>query len=539
MCFKLIKKRLICLIIMIAAFAVPFASTTPQAFAEEFSLTEPDTNRIPGWPAKKPIYGQSCVLLDNETNAVICSLNRDTQRYPASTTKVMTCLLALENLDLGATVTMTEEGVAGVADDSSNAGTVVGEEFTVEQCLYMLMLKSANDIANQLAVEMGGSLEGFADMMNERALSIGCTGTHFHNPSGLPDEEHYTTAMDLALIFQEALRNEKFREIISTLTYTVPPTNKYDDERTYSNHNSLIDPDSEYYCEECIGGKTGFTNAAQRTLVTAAEKNGRTLICVTMKTPDKSDYIDQDNLYIYGFDYFSPYPLEGGSVILPNDMDTSGLTALIADHKRELEEAAGYAVSGAESYVMPSDSPFSASYEAAGEGLEKVTYYYDSLPVGTALIEVPQPVVVSVVEEVVDDTWYPDDRKPILTDDIPFIPVLLIVAIAAALAALYFYKKNIDKKRARLRREASERRRAARSRREAEEAEEAAASGDGSDENDGAHEGEESEGSEGSEGRVRGRRDEVYDDSDPDDDFDDDDIDDFDDDDDDDGDADL
>ncbi len=415
------------------------------------SVYEPETNNIPGWPDKYPIYGESCVLMDLETGAVLCSLNRETKRYPASTTKVMTCLLALENLDLGGTVTMTAEGCAAVAGDSSNAGTVVGEEFTVEQCLYMLMLKSANDIANQLAVEVGGSLEGFADMMNARAEAIGCKGTHFHNPSGLPDEEHYTTAEDLALIFREAYRNEMFRKLISTLNYTVPPTNKYDAERTYQNHNQMINPDGEYYYEYCTGGKTGFTNAAQRTLVTAAEKDGHTLVAVTMRTPDKSDYIDQSNLYTYGFNNFTWTEIPGGTIVMPTELGTAGF-GLAGD---------GAAAPGAGN---AGDAALYQTLSEEQDGKLRTTYYYSGLPVGFSVTEIPEP------ESVEESVGAPEEagadnaaatgsgtvRAGRKGSAAPVIAVLAVIAAAAVGAVGYYYKKRLDREREKLRRKRSE-----------------------------------------------------------------------------------
>ncbi len=186
----------------------------------------------------------------------------------------------------------------------------------------MLLLKSANDIAVQLGIKVAGSTEAFADMMNERAEQIGCTDTHFVNASGMPDSDHYTTAYDLALIMQECLKNKTFRKIISTTEYTVPATNKTAEERVYPNHNLLIQPASQYYYQYDIGGKTGFTKAAWRTLVTAAEKDGRTLIAVTMRGPDQTDFSDAKKLFEYGFSRFANQELNGVQVTLPAGMGT-------------------------------------------------------------------------------------------------------------------------------------------------------------------------------------------------------------------------
>lgn len=282
----------------------------------------PLTNLLPDWPQYTETLNEaSAVLIDADTGGILYSLNRDEIRYPASTTKIMTALLTLEHCKLNDTVTM-KEGTVHCTDGSTNAATVEGETFTVEQCLYMLLLKSANDIAVQLGIKVAGSTEAFADMMNERAEQIGCTDTHFVNASGMPDSDHYTTAYDLALIMQECLKNKTFRKIISTTEYTVPATNKTAEERVYPNHNLLIQPASKFYYQYDIGGKTGFTKAAWRTLVTAAEKDGRTLIAVTMRGPDQTDFSDAKKLFEYGFSRFANQELNGVQVTLPAGMGT-------------------------------------------------------------------------------------------------------------------------------------------------------------------------------------------------------------------------
>ena len=216
----------ICALVLVFSFFLPM-----NVYA-----SDPLTGYMTNWPYMEDIGEDSAVLIDAENGAILYSLNRDTQRYPASITKVMTCLLTLENADLSDIVTMTETGMAEAYSGSSNVNPDLGEQFTVEQCLYMLMLKSGNDIASQLAEFVGGSVPAFVDMMNARAAGIGCTGTHFHNAHGLPDEEHWTTANDMALILREALRNSEFRKIISTQVYKVGPTNTKEESRVDENN---------------------------------------------------------------------------------------------------------------------------------------------------------------------------------------------------------------------------------------------------------------------------------------------------------------
>ena len=316
------------------------AETTTDAAAAAATPTppvrDPLTNHLTNWPQMSEINEDSAILMDADNGAILYSLDRDVQRIPASITKIMTCLLVIENTQMDEVITMTEAGMAEAYGGSSNISPILGEQFTVEQCLYMLMLKSANDIAAQLAEYVGGSVEAFVQMMNDRCALIGTTGTHFNNPNGLPGDNHYTTAMDMALIMQECLKNQTFRQIISTPIYTVPPTNLTPTERTYENHCKLIvESDAEHYYPYCIGGKTGYTDLAWRTFVTAAEKDGRTLICVTLHGPDKSDFTDHKNLFEYGFNNFYTDPCEmeaeegweiSGGVTIPVGFDVRALT---------------------------------------------------------------------------------------------------------------------------------------------------------------------------------------------------------------------
>ena len=164
-------------------------------------------------------------------------------------------------------------------------------------------------------------------MMNQRAAQIGCTNTHFTNSSGLPDENHYSSAKDMALIFREGLKNEAFRSVIGDADYTIQPTNMTSDKRVFHTHHPMFAPESDIYYQGCIGGKTGFTNLAAHTLVTAVEQNGTTYIAVVMHGAELSTCcLDSKALFDYGFRNFTKTAVDGGSVILPNGMDVNTLT---------------------------------------------------------------------------------------------------------------------------------------------------------------------------------------------------------------------
>lgn len=302
-----------------------------QAAAEEAARKEAEeaaaivTNGIANWPQGPSIKEETGILMDAETGAIIYNKRMDDRRYPASTTKIMTALLAIENSNMTDIVTMTEAGMAEAYSGSSNILPVLGEQFTMEQCLYMILLKSANDVSTQVAEYVGGgSVENFVNMMNERAAQIGCINTHFNNANGLPDENHYTTAHDLALIMKEALRNETFRNIIHTTQYVVPATNLTPGARTYDNHHHMLLPDDPQHYEGIIGGKTGYTDAALATLVTACERNGMTLISVVMKATSPDTFNDTISLMDYGYMNFQKLDMSQndsnlvGTVIVPN-----------------------------------------------------------------------------------------------------------------------------------------------------------------------------------------------------------------------------
>lgn len=338
------------------------------------------SNQLPGWPQMSDIEARSAIVMDADTGAILYSKLIDDKRYPASITKIMTCLLALENSSMDDIVTFTEEGIKEAYAGSSNCVPVLGEEFTMEQALNIMMLKSANDMATQIGVQIGGSVEGFTQMMNDRAVQLGCTGTHFNNANGLPDENHYSTAHDFALIMQECVKNEDFRRIASTAVVTIPPTNKTETERIYQNHCALVVPSDSRYYEYCIGGKTGYTDSAWRTLVSAAEKDGRTLVCVTMKCATKQDFPDTVALFEYGFNNFTVQEIdrsvdgykEKGSVTLPQGLTIDNIWSK-DDGEGNLtyyyeEQVVGYGVKTKESIFSSGDGKSGKNSEENVQG---------------------------------------------------------------------------------------------------------------------------------------------------------------------------
>jgi len=249
----------------------------------------------------------AAIVMEQETGTILYAKNVDTAYYPASITKILTGYLAVENCQLDEVVTFSEEAVYGCESGSSSIARDVGEEMTLEQCLYGMMLESANECAYAIAEHVSGDLDSFVALMNETAAELGCKNTHFSNANGLPDEEHYTTAYDFALIARAAYSNKTFATIMGTKTYTIPPTNKHEEETLLNNHHAMLNyyKTSQYLYDYCTGGKTGYTEAANSTLVTYAEKDGMTLVCVVMNAESPAHYVDTRTLFDYCFDNFT------------------------------------------------------------------------------------------------------------------------------------------------------------------------------------------------------------------------------------------
>ncbi|MDO4978006.1 MAG: D-alanyl-D-alanine carboxypeptidase family protein [Eubacteriales bacterium] len=264
----------------------------------------PDTGSsygLPEYTDGPDIVAVSAVLMDARSGAVLYAKEGEQKRYPASITKIMTTLLTIENCKMDDIVTFSEKAVYGV--EGSSANIPVGAQLTVEETLYALMLESANEAGAALAEHIAGGDEAFGQMMTARAQALGCTGTQFKNPHGLPNEEHYTTAHDMGRILQECIKHEEFRKISSTIHYTIP-SNDTHNEIELTNHAKLLRADyGDYYYEYAVGAKTGFTQVARNTLVSFAERDGVQLLCVVMKDQGpENTYLDTKKLYNWGFD---------------------------------------------------------------------------------------------------------------------------------------------------------------------------------------------------------------------------------------------
>lgn len=314
------------------------------------------------------IASEGAVLMDAATGKVLFSKNGEKQFYPASITKLMTALLVAENCRLDDKVKFSSTATTNLESGAVSINMTAGDVMTVRQCLYALLLKSANEVGNALAEHVAGSNAKFADMMNAKAASLGCTNTHFTNPHGLNDPNHYTTPHDMALIARAAFQNDIVKTVASTRTYTLPPTIKNPSGLTVTMGHKMLNPNDSRYYPGVLGGKTGYTSKAGNTLVTAAEKDGVRLIAVIMKS-QSTHYTDTKALFDYGFELAKAGALGNGANSPSNGSGSTG------NNSGTVAPAAGWVQDSNGWYYVKNNGA-----KAANEWitLDGVSYLFDS-----------------------------------------------------------------------------------------------------------------------------------------------------------------
>lgn len=293
------------------------------------------------------VEGNAALMYELTTDTLLYAYNPDAKMYPASLTKVMTCLLALEYGDMDQIVTVSSSALSGMDPSGSTCDLVVGEEIPMKELVYCLLVASANDAAAVISETVAGSEEAFVALMNQKASELGCTNTNFVNPHGLHDDNHYTTARDMAKILMAALEYDLFREVYSTTEHEVPATNMSDARTIYTTNYMISTAIVEtYYDSRVIGGKTGFTTPAGRCLVAVAEDNGMQLLTVFMGGKTEEDvenggysygsFEETSEMLDYGFDKFT-----AGQILSADEVLTS-LTVSGAEHNTQayVKEAA-------------------------------------------------------------------------------------------------------------------------------------------------------------------------------------------------------
>lgn len=359
-----------------------------QEQMEERKSLPIQSNQITGWPAGPEIGAEAAILMEVNTGTILYAKNIHEKLYPASTTKIMTCLLAMEEGNLDDQVSFSYDAVFSVPRDGSNIGMDVGQSITLEQCLYGIMVGSANECANAAAEYVSGDIASFVDFMNVRAKELGCLNTHFMNTNGLYDDNHYTTAYDLAMISRPFFQNEMLCKIGNTTRYHFQPTATQPDEFYIKNKHKLIT--GEYPYEGILGGKTGYTSEARETLVTCAEQNGMKLVCVILKEESPYQFTDTETLFNYGFsnfhisniaEYETKYTINNDNFFqIGNDIFGSSKPLLSLDQNS--------------SVILPNNIEFDSltseiSYDEVDSSLNQiatVTYFYHDVNVGNSKI---------------------------------------------------------------------------------------------------------------------------------------------------------
>ena len=386
----------------------------------------PDTNNIRGWPQGPHVYGNSAVVVDMDSGAVLYGKKADERHYPASITKLMTALVALENSEPDDEVLFSQDSVSFLEYGDASIGMTPGEILSMNDAMYGMLLASANEVSYAIAESvgklMGGDYNTFLQAMNDRAEELGCTDSHWMNANGLHNDQHYTTAHDMARIASAVYQVEEFRTVTQTLNYTIGPTNLVGESRTFQQNHKMLWPGNPNYYEYCTGGKTGYTDQSRTTLVTMADNGNMRLVAVLLQD-DGDVYADTRAMFDYVYSNFSKVQLKG-------QQKAEGISSY--------EDDAAYVVLPAGIDFSSLDSEITITDKKEGTG--KVTYFYEGQDVGSA-------DVVLTPEYVKEQTGY--DITPRITEKgsalaggsedgtgLP-LPVKILIGTGAAAAVLF------------------------------------------------------------------------------------------------------
>lgn len=340
----------------------PQPEKTPEELAAEEEARKnaiyeivPDSNNLPGWPEGPKVHAASAIVMDMESGAVLYAKAAEEQHFPASITKLLTTLVALETGEPDDTVTFSEDSISFLEPGDASVGMLVGEQLSLNDALHAVLLASANEVsyavAENMGIKMGGTYQTFIDRMNERAVELGCTGSHWVNANGLHDDQHFTTAHDMARIAAAVYQYEPFQHLMGSLEYTIAPTSLKNEPRTCWQNHKMLWPENEYYYEFCRGGKTGYTDQSGTTLVTMADNGQMRLAAVVMADYGVQAYEDTRAMLDYAFGNFTKVTIadketsgdietfqdEGAYVVLPAGVDFTQLECQISTAEGEAE----------------------------------------------------------------------------------------------------------------------------------------------------------------------------------------------------------
>lgn len=433
----------ICLLLPSASLSASAASIREQNIAVN-QMIPIESNEIANWPTGPTVSAESAILMELDTGVILYEKNIHAREYPASTTKILTTLIAVEECSLDETVTFSRDAVFGIPAGSNHVAMNEGDVLTMEQCLQAILIRSANEVAYAVAEHIGGSWAGFADIMNARAEELGCVDSNFVNPNGLPDENHYTSAYDLAMIGRAFFSNELLCQI-TQMPYLY--LTKKNGELVDANQMELL-PGKKYAYDNLVGCKTGYTDAARSCLVSCAERDGMKLICVVLKDESPNHYEDTIALFNYGFSNFekknisqteTKYNIDSSGFYSDNDIFGNSKPILTLNQN--------------DFFILPKTVDFEdidseISYSTAGGNqVAVIRYSYQGVPIGAASVDLVTNEKGTYTFDTIEESEETDKKSRIPT--VIFINVLKVLAwimgIAAVLALsvflFRFYKK--------------------------------------------------------------------------------------------------
>ena len=396
----------------------------------------PETNGLENWPQGPHVYANSAIVMEMNSGAILYGKKINDKHYPASITKLLTALVALENADPDDEVYFSEDSVSFLEYGDASIGMRPGEILSMNDALYGMLLASANEvsyaIAESVGKKMGGGFETFIQKMNERCEELGCTGSHWTNANGLHDENHYTTAHDMALIGSAVYQFDKFREVTQTLNYTIPPTNLVNESRTFQQNHKMLWVGAHYSYDYCTGGKTGYTDQAKTTLVTMADNADMQLVAVVLYDFGNDAYIDTRAMFDYAYSNFSKISLKDQK--LPEGV-------------KSYEDEDAY-------IVLPKSAQFSdvkaeVKEDSNKDGSGTVTFTYKGQEVGSvkAAIEKTEESSAAVLGKKKDKT-----TSTVVTGISKFMKIVIGVVIAVVILLIIIvvlanYRKQIRRRR--------------------------------------------------------------------------------------------
>lgn len=384
-----------------------------------------ESNSWEGWKEGPGTYGEAAIVMEVETGTILYAKDIDSKQYPASITKVLTALVALENSQMSDKVTFSHDCVSFLQPGDSSVGLKEGNVITMEQALYAMLLASANEAAYAVGENVGKNAgydyDWFIQKMNERVKELGGVNSSFVNTNGLHDENHYTCARDMALIGRELFKHPEFFEIVQTLEYKIPES-KTVEEHVFQQKDKMLRPQNVNYYKYAIGGKTGYTSDALSTLITMADNGKMQLVCVVLRTHGRNIYPDTKNLLNYAFKNFKKVEVselkqpEGVEEILGNSEDEASENAEILESSETTENAgSGYVVVPKKAELSELESELSP--DGVGSDEATLSYTYHGTNVGDVRVRLSEEYLkenglIEEEEEPSDDTQKEKSKEP-------------------------------------------------------------------------------------------------------------------------------